>query len=331
MACRPARLASPDRPRLQHGGPAPGVAGGRVPRRVRRRRRSSSTPGQGVVRRLQRVLDPRELSGRHHRPHARRPLHRPRRRCATCSPWGEATPEPLLPVSCRPAAGRGWITWRVAISERAGFFDAAFDVVEYDPDRADRRSAPLTVRFIQAQHYVPAWGVVVEAPERRPAGLHRRHRTERRSVERRRPRRRPAPRRGAPCDCTSRRRSASAATSRPRRRSNWRPAPRRSRGPARPLPAGSARRDRRRCAPRWARGSGRPLAGLTVTVTPRRRSRPAAPDLRRWSAPVERRPAPRGRSSAPRRPGRWRSGPAPPDPARAGRPPGRRRRRPGGP
>jgi ribonuclease BN (tRNA processing enzyme) len=50
-----------------------------------------------------------------------------------------------------------------AISERSGFFDAAFDLTEYDPG-IPLRLGDLTVRFVLGQHYVPAWGVVIEAP-----------------------------------------------------------------------------------------------------------------------------------------------------------------------
>ena len=117
--------------------------------------------GQGTIRRLQRVLDPHDLSaiviGHMHADHYLDIVG-----LRYLFAWGEATPEPL-PVWV-PPGGRGRIDQLAsAISERAGFFDAAFDVVEYEPDVAIE-VGPLVVRPIQAQHYVPAWGVVVEAP-----------------------------------------------------------------------------------------------------------------------------------------------------------------------
>ena len=51
-----------------------------------------------------------------------------------------------------------------AISERAGFFETAFDIVEYDPTTA-LLIGDLRLRFFEGRHYVPAWGVVVEAPD----------------------------------------------------------------------------------------------------------------------------------------------------------------------
>jgi ribonuclease BN (tRNA processing enzyme) len=117
--------------------------------------------GQGTIRRLQRVLDPHDLNGiviGHM--HADHYLDLVGLRYLFA--WGEATPEPL-PVWV-PPGGRARVDHLAsAVSERAGFFDAAFDVVEYEPSEPIE-VGELRVRFIQAQHYVPAWGVVVEAP-----------------------------------------------------------------------------------------------------------------------------------------------------------------------
>jgi ribonuclease BN (tRNA processing enzyme) len=118
--------------------------------------------GQGVVRRLQRLLEPADLSavvvGHMHGDHyldlvVLRYLY----------PWGEATSGPL-PVHL-PPGGRARIdALASAISERAGFFDMAYAISEYDPD-ASLAIGPLVVRFVRGRHYVPAWGVVVEAPD----------------------------------------------------------------------------------------------------------------------------------------------------------------------
>jgi ribonuclease BN (tRNA processing enzyme) len=118
--------------------------------------------GQGVIRKLQTILDPRELTaiviGHMHADHfldlvGLRYLYA----------WGEPTPEPL-PVHL-PTGGRDRLdALSIAVSERDGFFDAAFDAVEYDPAQ-ELRVGDLRLRFLRGRHYVPAWGVVVEAPD----------------------------------------------------------------------------------------------------------------------------------------------------------------------
>ncbi len=117
--------------------------------------------GQGVIRNLQRVMDPHDLSaiviGHMHADHyldivGLRYLY----------PWGEPA-EVRLPVHLPPGGRPRLDALATAVSERSGFFDAAYDAVEYDP------ATPLTigdlrVRFVRGRHYVPAWGVVVDAP-----------------------------------------------------------------------------------------------------------------------------------------------------------------------
>ena len=100
--------------------------------------------------------------GDRHRPHARRPLPRPRRP-ALPVPVGRAG---ARPAAVPPAARRSGPARRPGegrLSERAGFFDAASSprsttrtAVEVGPlRRALRPRSPLR----------PAWGVVVEAPD----------------------------------------------------------------------------------------------------------------------------------------------------------------------
>ena len=72
-------------------------------------------------------------------------------------------PRPL-PVHLPPGGRARLDALATAISERDGFFDTAFDAVEYDPG-TPLAIGPLTVRFIRGRHYVPAWGVVVDAPD----------------------------------------------------------------------------------------------------------------------------------------------------------------------
>lgn len=118
--------------------------------------------GQGVVRKMQTVFDPKDLTaiviGHMHADHfldlvGLRYLY----------PWGEPAPNPL-PVHLPPGGRDRLDALAVAVSERPGFFDAAFDAVEYDPD-TDLAVGDLRLRFFRSRHYVPAWGVVVQAPD----------------------------------------------------------------------------------------------------------------------------------------------------------------------
>jgi len=118
--------------------------------------------GQGVIRNLQRVLDPHDLTaviiGHMHADHyldvvGLRYLY----------PWGEPAELPL-PVHLPPGGRARLDALATAVSERAGFFDAAFDAVEYDPSTTLDVGA-LRVRFVRGRHYVPAWGVVIDAPD----------------------------------------------------------------------------------------------------------------------------------------------------------------------
>ncbi len=118
--------------------------------------------GQGVIRNLQRVLDPHALSaiviGHMHADHyldivGLRYLY----------PWGERAPDPL-PIYLPPGGRPRLDALATAVSERAGFFDAAFDAIEYDPAQ-ELAVGDLRLRFVQGRHYVPAWGVVIDAPD----------------------------------------------------------------------------------------------------------------------------------------------------------------------
>jgi len=118
--------------------------------------------GQGTVRRLQRLMDPTHLDalvvGHMHADHYLDVVG-----LRYLFPWGEAAPQ-ALPVHLPPGGRARLDALATAVSERNGFFDAAFDAVEYDPDRP-LAIGPLTVRFVRGRHYVPAWGVVIEAPD----------------------------------------------------------------------------------------------------------------------------------------------------------------------
>lgn len=118
--------------------------------------------GQGVASRLAREIDPRGLAGvivgHMHADHyidlaALRYLF----------PWG-STADTRLPVHLPPGGRDRLVALADAISERAGFFDAAFDVAEYDADMP-LMVGPLTLQFQRRQHYVPAWAVAIETPD----------------------------------------------------------------------------------------------------------------------------------------------------------------------
>ena len=118
--------------------------------------------GQGVIRNLQKVLDPHDLAaiviGHMHADHyldivGLRYLY----------PWGEPAPDPL-PIHLPPGGRARLDALATAVSERDGFFDAAFTAVEYDPD-AEVTIGELRLRFVRGRHYVPAWGVVIDAPD----------------------------------------------------------------------------------------------------------------------------------------------------------------------
>src|SRR6476619_5749306 len=117
--------------------------------------------GQGVIRNLQRLMDPHDLSaiiiGHMHADHYLDVVG-----LRYLFPWGEAAPDPL-PVHLPPGARDRIESLATAVSERPGFFDAAFDAREYDP-ALPLRIGPFTIRFVRGRHYVPAWGVIVEAP-----------------------------------------------------------------------------------------------------------------------------------------------------------------------
>jgi ribonuclease BN (tRNA processing enzyme) len=107
--------------------------------------------GQGVVRNLQKVLDPHALAGvvigHMHADHyldivGLRYLY----------PWGTAAPDPL-PIHLPPGGRDRLDALSRAVSERDGFFDAAFVAREYDPDEP-LMVGPLTIRLVRG-HLTP--------------------------------------------------------------------------------------------------------------------------------------------------------------------------------
>ena len=118
--------------------------------------------GQGVVRALQDVMNPFDLTavvvGHMHADHyldlaGLRYLY----------PWGVPAERPL-PVHLPPGGRVRLDALATAISERVGFFDDAYAIREYDPSEP-LRIGPLTINFTRGRHYVPAWGLAIVAPD----------------------------------------------------------------------------------------------------------------------------------------------------------------------
>lgn len=118
--------------------------------------------GQGVVRALQDLMDPHELTavviGHMHADH-----YLDLAGLRYLFPWGEPAERPL-PVNLPPGGSGRLAALATAISERVGFFDDAYAIREYDPSEP-LRIGPLTVEFRRGRHYVPAWAMSVVAPD----------------------------------------------------------------------------------------------------------------------------------------------------------------------
>jgi ribonuclease BN (tRNA processing enzyme) len=110
--------------------------------------------GQGVVRELLRIRDPRELDaivvGHMHADHFIGLIS-----LRYLLPWNGVAERLAVFL---PPGGRDRIRELAsAISERPDFFDDAFLIVEYDPaERLD--VGDMSISFIPGEHYVPAWG-----------------------------------------------------------------------------------------------------------------------------------------------------------------------------
>ena len=78
-------------------------------------------------------------------------------------PWGDRA-RARLPVYLPPGGQSHVSALAVAISERPGFFDDAFDLQEYDP-ASSIAVGELSLTFVPGRHYVPAWGVSVTAQD----------------------------------------------------------------------------------------------------------------------------------------------------------------------
>ncbi len=114
--------------------------------------------GQGVIRALMPIRDPRDLDavlvGHLHADHYVDLVS-----LRYLLPWSGFTGR-RLPVLLPPGGRQRMAELAAAISEREGFFDDAFEVIEYDP-AAIVTIGDLAIEFIPGRHYVPAWGFAV--------------------------------------------------------------------------------------------------------------------------------------------------------------------------
>jgi ribonuclease BN (tRNA processing enzyme) len=114
--------------------------------------------GQGVIRGLMPLRDPRELDaiivGHLHADHYIDLVS-----LRYLMPWAGFSGR-RVPVLLPPGGRRKLDELASAISERPGFFDHTFEVGEYDPDRRIE-IGDLTVDFLPGRHYVPAWGCAI--------------------------------------------------------------------------------------------------------------------------------------------------------------------------
>jgi ribonuclease BN (tRNA processing enzyme) len=120
--------------------------------------------GQGVIRELFAYCDPRELDaivvGHMHADHYIDLVS-----LRYLLPW-EGVAGAHLPVFLPPGGRARMDELASAISERPGFFDDAFGILEYDPAHP-HHVGDLTISFVQGQHYVPAWGCTITDPDGR--------------------------------------------------------------------------------------------------------------------------------------------------------------------
>jgi len=118
--------------------------------------------GQGIIRELLGVRDPRELDaiviGHMHADHYIDLVS-----LRYLLPW-EGVAGERMPVLLPPGGKPRLDALATAISERPKFFDDAYSVLEYDPARR-LHVGDLTLSFVAGGHYVPAWGCIVTAAD----------------------------------------------------------------------------------------------------------------------------------------------------------------------
>jgi ribonuclease BN (tRNA processing enzyme) len=114
--------------------------------------------GQGVIRGLMSQRDPRELDaiivGHLHADHYIDLVS-----LRYLMPWAGFTGR-RIPVLLPPGGRAKLDALASAISEREGFFDHTYEVIEYDPAKRVE-IGDLTVDLLPGLHYVPAWGFAI--------------------------------------------------------------------------------------------------------------------------------------------------------------------------
>ena len=111
--------------------------------------------GQGVIRGLTPIRDPRDLDavviGHLHADHFIDLVS-----LRYLLPWSDYSGR-RIPILLPPGGRQRMTDLAAAISEREGFFDDAFELLEYGAT-ASVAIGDLTIRFVPGLHYVPAWG-----------------------------------------------------------------------------------------------------------------------------------------------------------------------------
>jgi ribonuclease BN (tRNA processing enzyme) len=114
--------------------------------------------GQGVIRGLMPIRDPRELDailvGHLHADHYIDVVS-----LRYLLPWADYTGR-RMPILLPPGGRQRMAELAAAISERVGFFDHTFEVLEYNP-AASVTIGDLEIEFLPGRHYVPAWGCAI--------------------------------------------------------------------------------------------------------------------------------------------------------------------------
>ena len=114
--------------------------------------------GQGVIRGLTPIRDPRDLDavviGHLHADHFIDLVS-----LRYLLPWSDYSGR-RIPILLPPGGRRRMTELTAAISEREGFFDDAFELLEYEAT-SSVAIGDLTIQFLPGLHYVPAWGFAI--------------------------------------------------------------------------------------------------------------------------------------------------------------------------
>jgi ribonuclease BN (tRNA processing enzyme) len=121
--------------------------------------------GQGVIRALMPLRDPRSLDavvvGHLHADHFIDLVS-----LRYLLPWAGHNGR-KIPILLPPGGRQRMTELAGAISEREGFFDETFEVLEYDPG-ASVAIGDLSIRFVPGRHYIAAWACsITDAAGRR--------------------------------------------------------------------------------------------------------------------------------------------------------------------